>query len=139
MFGKLEWPKYRETSVTEHDVFWGVFANNTRLILSLVSQVQYFPRPCYPHLSPVQRSSDEDEHGVRSPPLEVSDEESLREHHSSTSVGELGKERSWHECTHTYLSFVVIFHSYCNAAESLSWSGFLMMDYSCPETCLQYQ
>ncbi|XP_067104817.1 transcription factor PU.1b isoform X1 [Osmerus mordax] len=60
--------------------------------------VQYFPRPCYPHLSPVQRSSDEEEQGVRSPPLEVSDEECLRDHHSSTSVGELGKERSWHEC-----------------------------------------
>lgn len=65
----------------------------------LPQSVQYFPRTLYPYPSPVQRSSDEEEPGVRSPPLEVSDEECLRGHPSSSSLaGELGKEGRWHPC-----------------------------------------
>nr|XP_020488196.1 transcription factor PU.1 isoform X2 [Labrus bergylta] len=44
----------------------------------LQQPVTFFPRTVYPpHVS--QRSSDDEEHGGRSPPLEVSDEECLRD------------------------------------------------------------
>lgn len=57
----------------------------------------YLPRPsvCYPHSvqpSPLQRSSDDDDPSSRSPPLEVSDEECMRDHITSTTGGEHGKE-----------------------------------------------
>lgn len=58
----------------------------------LPQSVQYFPRTLYPYPSPVQRSSDEEEQGVRSPPLEVSDEECLRGHTSSLA-GELANKK----------------------------------------------
>ncbi|KAF5897744.1 transcription factor PU.1 isoform X1, partial [Clarias magur] len=53
-------------------------------------QVACLPRPSvyYPHSvqpSPLLRSSDDDDPGSRSPPLEVSDEESMRDHISSTT------------------------------------------------------
>lgn len=52
-------------------------------------QVAFFPRTLYPpHIS--QRSSDEEDHGARSPPLEVSDEECLRDRVYIPT--ELGKE-----------------------------------------------
>ncbi len=59
----------------------------------------YLPRPsvCYPHSvqpSPLQRSSDDDDPGSRSPPLEVSDEECMRDHITSTTGGEHGKDKS---------------------------------------------
>lgn len=54
-------------------------------------QVTFFPRTLYqPHAS--QRSSDDEEHGERSPPLEVSDEECLRDRVQYVTPGELGKE-----------------------------------------------
>ncbi|KAM3876733.1 transcription factor PU.1b [Diretmus argenteus] len=59
----------------------------------LQQTVQFFPRAVYPHLSPVQRSSDDEEHGGRSPPLEVSDEECLRERVSSVTTGELANKK----------------------------------------------
>lgn len=43
-----------------------------------------------PHAS--QRSSDDEDHGARSPPLEVSDEECLRDRVPYVPPGELGKE-----------------------------------------------
>ncbi|XP_030269857.1 transcription factor PU.1b isoform X1 [Sparus aurata] len=58
----------------------------------LQPQVAFFPRPVYPtHMS--QRSSDDEEHGGRSPPLEVSDEECLRERVSYVSPGDLGSKK----------------------------------------------
>ena len=39
-----------------------------------------------------QRSSDDEEHGGRSPPLEVSDEESLRDRVPYVTPGEMGKK-----------------------------------------------
>ncbi|XP_067297239.1 transcription factor PU.1b isoform X3 [Pseudorasbora parva] len=61
------------------------------------SQMTYLPRPsvCYPHSvqpSPLQRSSDDDDPGSRSPPLEVSDEECMRDHITSTT-GEHGNKK----------------------------------------------
>uniref|UniRef100_A0A672PWJ9 Transcription factor PU.1-like n=1 Tax=Sinocyclocheilus grahami TaxID=75366 RepID=A0A672PWJ9_SINGR len=61
-------------------------------------QMTYLPRPsvCYPHSvqpSPLQRSSDDDDPGSRSPPLEVSDEECMRDHITSTTGGEHGKDK----------------------------------------------
>uniref|UniRef100_A0A672PWM0 Transcription factor PU.1-like n=1 Tax=Sinocyclocheilus grahami TaxID=75366 RepID=A0A672PWM0_SINGR len=75
-------------------------------------QMTYLPRPsvCYPHSvqpSPLQRSSDDDDPGSRSPPLEVSDEECMRDHITSTTGGEHGKDKrmaaGWCEsiCTHS--------------------------------------
>lgn len=54
------------------------------------------PRPpaYYPHSvqpSPLLRSSDDDDPGSRSPPLEVSDEECMRDHISSTTGGDHGE------------------------------------------------
>lgn len=40
-----------------------------------------------------QRSSDDEEHGARSPPLEVSDEECQRDRVSYMTPGELGKDK----------------------------------------------
>ncbi|KAK2853953.1 hypothetical protein Q5P01_006614 [Channa striata] len=58
----------------------------------LQPQVTYFPRPLYqPHVS--QRSSDDEEQGTRSPPLEVSDEECMRERGPYISGGELGNKK----------------------------------------------
>lgn len=61
-------------------------------------QMTYLPRPsvCYPHSvqpSPLQRSSDDDDPGSRSPPLEVSDEECMRDHITSTTGGEHGNKK----------------------------------------------
>ncbi|XP_057197477.1 transcription factor PU.1b isoform X2 [Triplophysa rosa] len=61
-------------------------------------QMTYLPRPsvCYPHSvqpSPLQRSSDDDDPGSRSPPLEVSDEECMRDHITSTTGGEHGTKK----------------------------------------------
>lgn len=54
-------------------------------------QVAFFPRTMYTqHTS--QRSSDDEDHGARSPPLEVSDEECLRDRVPYVPQGELGKE-----------------------------------------------
>lgn len=62
-----------------------------KLTLICMIQVTFFPRTLYPpHIS--QRSSDEEDHGARSPPLEVSDEECLRDRVSYIPTGELGKE-----------------------------------------------
>ncbi|XP_076143203.1 transcription factor PU.1b [Alosa pseudoharengus] len=62
--------------------------------LALSPQVQYFrPQLCYPQTSPIQRISDDDDPRSRSPPLEVSDEEGLREHISSTTGGEPGNKK----------------------------------------------
>lgn len=59
--------------------------------LWLILQVAFFPRTVYtPHVS--QRSSDDEDHGGRSPPLEVSDEECLRDRAPYVPQGELGKE-----------------------------------------------
>lgn len=43
-----------------------------------------------------QRSSDDEEHGGRSPPLEVSDEECLRDRVPYVTSGDLGKEPAFH-------------------------------------------
>uniref|UniRef100_A0A8C2WVR9 Spi-1 proto-oncogene b n=1 Tax=Cyclopterus lumpus TaxID=8103 RepID=A0A8C2WVR9_CYCLU len=52
----------------------------------------FFPRAVYPpHVS--QRSSDDEEHGARSPPLEVSDEECLRDRVPYVTPGELGNKK----------------------------------------------
>ncbi|XP_076012230.1 transcription factor PU.1b isoform X1 [Genypterus blacodes] len=60
----------------------------------LQQAVQFFPpRALYPHLSPVQRSSDDEEQGGRSPPLEVSDEECLRERIPCVSAGDFGNKK----------------------------------------------
>ncbi|KAG9260881.1 transcription factor PU.1b isoform X1 [Astyanax mexicanus] len=59
-------------------------------------QVTYLPRPvCYPHMqqSPLMRSSDDDDPVSRSPPLEVSDEECMRDHISSTTGVEHGNKK----------------------------------------------
>ncbi|KAI4903185.1 hypothetical protein NFI96_014958 [Prochilodus magdalenae] len=61
-------------------------------------QMTYLPRPsvCYPHSvqpSPHLRSSDDDDPGSRSPPLEVSDEECMRDHISSTTGIEHGNKK----------------------------------------------
>ncbi|KAL7831108.1 hypothetical protein SRHO_G00306100 [Serrasalmus rhombeus] len=61
-------------------------------------QMTYLPRPsvCYPHSvqpSPLLRSSDDDDPGSRSPPLEVSDEECMRDHISSTTGVEHGNKK----------------------------------------------
>ncbi|XP_034047724.1 transcription factor PU.1b [Thalassophryne amazonica] len=57
----------------------------------LSQPVAFFPRPVYQHLS--QRSSDDEERGGRSPPLEVSDEESLRDQVPFMTAGELGNKK----------------------------------------------
>ncbi|XP_006780312.1 transcription factor PU.1b isoform X1 [Neolamprologus brichardi] len=58
----------------------------------LQQPVTFFPRTLYPpHIS--QRSSDEEDHGARSPPLEVSDEECLRDRVSYIPTGELGNKK----------------------------------------------
>ncbi|KAK1891709.1 Transcription factor PU.1 [Dissostichus eleginoides] len=59
----------------------------------LQQPVAYFPRPVYPqHVS--QRSSDDEEHGARSPlVLEVSDEECLRDRVPYVTTGELGNKK----------------------------------------------
>ncbi|XP_056134768.1 transcription factor PU.1b [Lampris incognitus] len=59
----------------------------------LQQTVPFFPRPIYAQQSPVQLSSDDEAHGARSPPLEVSDEECLRERVSSASGGDLGNKK----------------------------------------------
>lgn len=57
----------------------------------MLTQVAFFPRALYPpHVS--QRSSDDEEQGGRSPPLEVSDEECLRDRVPYITSGELGKD-----------------------------------------------
>ncbi|XP_056317593.1 transcription factor PU.1b isoform X2 [Danio aesculapii] len=61
-------------------------------------QMTYLPRTsvCYPHNvqpSPLQRSSDEEDPSSRSPPLEVSDEECMRDHITSTTGGEHGNKK----------------------------------------------
>ncbi|KAM9493361.1 transcription factor PU.1b isoform 1-T1 [Clarias gariepinus] len=61
-------------------------------------QVACLPRTSvyYPHSvqpSPLLRSSDDDDPGSRSPPLEVSDEESMRDHISSTTGVEHGNKK----------------------------------------------
>ncbi|XP_030621658.1 transcription factor PU.1b [Chanos chanos] len=62
--------------------------------LAIPQQVPYYPRPmCYPQSSPVQPSSDGDDPGSRSPPLEVSDEEGVRDIISSTTGGEQGNKK----------------------------------------------
>lgn len=62
--------------------------------LALSPPMQYFrTQVCYPPTSPIQRNSDDDDPGSRSPPLEVSDEEGLREHISSTTGGEPGNKK----------------------------------------------
>ncbi|KAJ8333976.1 hypothetical protein SKAU_G00412950 [Synaphobranchus kaupii] len=54
--------------------------------LAIPPQMPYFPRNlCYPHPSPAQRSSDEEDPGGRSPPFEVSDGEELVDHIPCTS------------------------------------------------------
>ncbi|XP_004067084.1 transcription factor PU.1 isoform X3 [Oryzias latipes] len=58
----------------------------------LQQSVTFFPRAVYPpHVS--QRSSDDEEHGGRSPPLEVSDEEHSRDRVPYVSPGELGNKK----------------------------------------------
>ncbi|XP_053279669.1 transcription factor PU.1b [Pleuronectes platessa] len=58
----------------------------------LQQQVAFFPRTVYPpHVS--QRSSDDEDHGGRSPPLEVSDEECLRDRVPYVIPGELGNKK----------------------------------------------
>lgn len=57
----------------------------------LQQPVAYYSRPVYPHVS--QRSSDDEDHGARSPPLEVSDEECLRDRMPYVSPGELGNKK----------------------------------------------
>lgn len=42
--------------------------------------------------SPLLRSSDDDDPGSRSPPLEVSDEECMRDHISSTTMVDHGED-----------------------------------------------
>ncbi|XP_047437203.1 transcription factor PU.1b isoform X2 [Mugil cephalus] len=55
-------------------------------------QVAFFPRTVYQqHVS--QRSSDDEDHGGRSPPLEVSDEECLRDRVPYVTSGELGNKK----------------------------------------------
>ncbi|MCI4393076.1 hypothetical protein PGIGA_G00153200 [Pangasianodon gigas] len=61
-------------------------------------QMACLPRPSayYPHSvqpSPLLRSSDDDDPGSRSPPLEVSDEECMRDHISSTTGVEHGNKK----------------------------------------------
>ncbi|XP_026873482.1 transcription factor PU.1b isoform X2 [Electrophorus electricus] len=61
--------------------------------LTLTSpQIPYLPRPpvCYP---PSMQPSDDDDPGSRSPPLEVSDEECMRDHISSTTGAEHGNKK----------------------------------------------
>lgn len=71
----------------------------TWLLLFVVSKVPYYPRAMgYLHPSPqTMRSSDDEEQGGRSPPLEVSDEECLRDHIAHVTRGELGRE-FFHKC-----------------------------------------
>ncbi|XP_034535595.1 transcription factor PU.1b [Notolabrus celidotus] len=58
----------------------------------LQQPVTFFPRTVYPpHVS--QRSSDDEDHGGRSPPLEVSDEECLRDRISYVTAGDLGNKK----------------------------------------------
>ncbi|TNN80551.1 Transcription factor PU.1 [Liparis tanakae] len=59
----------------------------------LQQPVAFFPRTVYPPPHVSQRSSDDEEHGARSPPLEVSDEECLRERVPYASPGELGNKK----------------------------------------------
>ncbi|XP_061831237.1 transcription factor PU.1-like [Nerophis lumbriciformis] len=55
-------------------------------------QQHVFPRTLYStHMS--QRSTDDDEHGGQSPPLEVSDEECLRDQIPYVSHGEMGNKK----------------------------------------------
>ncbi|XP_036399037.1 transcription factor PU.1b [Megalops cyprinoides] len=62
--------------------------------LTIPQQMQYFPRNlCYPHPSPAQRSSDEEDPGGRSPPFEVSDGEELVDHIPCPSGGEAGNKK----------------------------------------------
>ncbi|XP_068176304.1 transcription factor PU.1b isoform X2 [Antennarius striatus] len=58
----------------------------------LQQPVPFFPRPVFPtHMS--QRSSDDEEHGGRNTPLEISDEESLRDRVSYVTPGDLGNKK----------------------------------------------
>ncbi|XP_037551265.1 transcription factor PU.1b [Nematolebias whitei] len=58
----------------------------------LQQPVAFFPRAVYPpHVS--QRSTDDEEQGGRSPPLEVSDEECLRDRVPYFTPGELGNKK----------------------------------------------
>ncbi|XP_076854798.1 transcription factor PU.1b isoform X3 [Brachyhypopomus gauderio] len=70
----------------------------SHLALATPQQMAYLPRPsvCYPQSvqpSPLIRSSDDDDPGSRSPPLEVSDEECMRDHISSTTGAEHGNKK----------------------------------------------
>ncbi|XP_008308213.1 transcription factor PU.1b [Cynoglossus semilaevis] len=57
----------------------------------LQQPIAFFPRSIYPPMS--QRSSDDEDHGGRSTPLEVSDEECLRDRVPYVSTGDLGKKK----------------------------------------------
>ncbi|XP_061598216.1 transcription factor PU.1b isoform X2 [Cololabis saira] len=58
----------------------------------LQQPVPFFPRTVYaPHVS--QRSSDDEDHGGRSPPLEVSDEDCLNDRAPYITPGELGSKK----------------------------------------------
>ncbi|KPP57833.1 transcription factor PU-like [Scleropages formosus] len=58
--------------------------------LTMPPQIPYLPHPlCFPNPSSAERSSDEEEHGTRSPPLEVSEgEEDFGDHHPCPSAME---------------------------------------------------
>ncbi|XP_012706192.1 transcription factor PU.1b [Fundulus heteroclitus] len=58
----------------------------------LQQQVAFYPRAMYPPRVS-QRSSDDEEHGGRSPPLEVSDEECLRDRVPYVTSAELGNKK----------------------------------------------
>ncbi|KAF3686511.1 Transcription factor PU.1 [Channa argus] len=58
----------------------------------LPQQVAFYPRTLFtPHVS--QRSSDDEDHGGRSPPLEVSDEECHRDRLPYVNQGEMGNKK----------------------------------------------
>lgn len=74
----------------------------------ILIQVAFFSRTVYPpRIS--QRSSDDEDHGGRSPPLEVSDEECLRDRVPYVTSAELGKD-----------SYYLYIHSDV-FSKSLSW------------------
>ncbi|KAJ3594015.1 hypothetical protein NHX12_006347, partial [Muraenolepis orangiensis] len=58
-----------------------------------LQQPVFFPRSMFQHVSPGNRSSDDEDRGGRSPPLEVSDEESLRDRLPPSIHGEMGSKK----------------------------------------------
>ncbi|XP_026992849.1 transcription factor PU.1b isoform X1 [Tachysurus fulvidraco] len=85
-FTEVEPSHFLEPSLTGHHL-----ALPPAQVACLPRTPVYYPHSVQP--SPLLRSSDDDDPGSRSPPLEVSDEECMRDHISSTTGIEHGNKK----------------------------------------------